>query len=61
VPALLRGLSWLHERGYVHRNVKPGNMLLVSHNASSDEHIFLADFGITSREGALAVLVRRHT
>ena len=45
---LLAALSFLHSRGLVHRDVKPGNVL-VGHG---DRNLRLADFGCAKRAGS---------
>lgn len=43
------GLAWLHGKGWVHRDVKPDNLLL-----RADGSLALGDFGCACREGAAA-------
>jgi serine/threonine-protein kinase len=42
-------LDNLHERGLVHLDVKPANVLVTSRESAGAEHIYVADFGLTRR------------
>ncbi|KAK5988212.1 Serine/threonine-protein kinase RAD53 [Cladobotryum mycophilum] len=44
---VLEGLGFMHENGFVHRDVKPGNIMVVT--AGPDWFVKIADFGISKR------------
>ncbi|XP_019854373.1 PREDICTED: calcium-dependent protein kinase 3-like isoform X1 [Amphimedon queenslandica] len=45
----VKGLEYLHKRWIVHRDIKPGNILLLQKGSSSEVKAVLADFGISTK------------
>ncbi len=46
VTAIASALDYAHDRGLLHRDVKPANILLSQLNRDGQRRVFLADFGI---------------
>ncbi len=50
ITAVAEALDYAHERGLLHRDVKPAN-ILIANPGTTNERIMLADFGIARRIG----------
>ncbi|MEL7496157.1 MAG: serine/threonine-protein kinase [Planctomycetota bacterium] len=46
-----QGLRHAHDRGVIHRDLKPGNLLMACDEDGNPEHVKLTDFGIAKRFG----------
>ncbi|XP_042506076.1 mitogen-activated protein kinase kinase kinase 20-like [Macadamia integrifolia] len=58
--SILRGLHCIHERGFVHCDIKPQNILVYSAPDGSDD-VKIADFGLAKKAGAVENLNLRGT
>ncbi len=55
VTAVADALDYAHQRGLLHRDVKPANILMAN-PGGDDERIMLADFGVARRVGETSAL-----
>ena len=53
IPSVAEGLKALHDAGILHKDLKPGNMMI----ADDDRHIVLIDFGISSVTAGATMVV----
>lgn len=49
MKGVLNGLASVHEAEYIHRDIKPDNILFVSRDNISSSKVQLVDFGLSAR------------
>ena len=52
--ALVKAVAYIHRRGVVHRDLKPGNILLDEEENTGEIYVRLIDFGIATIQGMAA-------
>jgi len=46
---LIDRLAWMHEQDFVHRDMKPENILIAPPSKKNNQLIYLIDFGLSKR------------
>jgi peptide/nickel transport system substrate-binding protein len=58
IAQVASALDAAHDRGLVHRDVKPANILIAQRDRSTGEHVYLTDFGLIRRMAHATSLTR---